>query len=283
MNYRKTLLLTLLITLTIGLFGQSRYNLKVGDQFKVTATVKQDVDQTMLGQVITIEQTITTVDLYEVTEADNSGYLFRTTGLSRSLNTENAQGSVTMDSDLNGDEHLAFRVLTNKSYYVRMNPYGKCMGFEGMEKFRDDVREDLKGTVLEGSTDDLMMAFDDKTLKTAFDGQFFIYQEPGETWHRSAEMTVNNLPITTSLDFSRTADSEITASGAMAISGEFEVMGQMMSADMSGDQSSVFKLDKKAGLARTISTIQEMEGSLEVQDLSVPMTLKTKVTVKITW
>ncbi len=283
MNFRSIITLTIFLVLSTSLSGQKRYNLKVGDQFKVRATVKQDIEQTMLGQLMTTEQTIVTVDLYEVVEADSKGYLLRTTGLSRSLLTENAQGSVTMDSDLEGDDHLAFRALTNKSYYVRMSPYGKFIGLEGVDKLKDEVRKDLEGTLLENSVDELMSAYNSETLGTAFDGQFYIYPEPGKPWSRSAQMTVNNLPVNTSLDFSRPSRGEIRASGVMAISGEFEVMGQVMSADMSGDQSSVFTLDKKTGLAKTISTIQQMEGSLDVQDISVPMTLKTKVTVEVSW
>ena len=274
-------LVALLVSVNLMAQGPTQYKLKVGDKFTVTSVVEQDIMQTMLGQEMETTQNISTVDIYEVVEKSKTGYKLKTTGISRSINTETGGGSINMDSDMEGDEHLAFRVLTGKSYYVNMNKYGKFLSFEGMDVFKDQVRGELEGTILESQTDQLLDAFDDETLGAAFDGQFYIYQEPGQSWNREAEMVVNNLPISVQYEFSRNGADEIKAIGAMVLSGEFEVMGNMMSADMAGEQSSVFKLDKKSGLATTITTVQDMDGSLEVSDLTVPMVLKTKVTVTI--
>lgn len=275
----------MVLLLSAGAFAQTgptEYNLKSGDQFKVAVTIKQNIDQTMLGQVMKTTQTINTVDLYEVVSVTEASYLLKTTGLSRSLLTETPQGSVSIDSDLDGDDHLAFRALTGKSYYAEMNKYGRLLRFSGLEELKKAVEDDLEGTMLQGSADQLMLAFDPETLGTAFDGQFYIYQEPGKSWNRDSEMVVNNLPISVSYDFSRSATNEITAKGAMVLTGEIEAMGQTVTAEMTGDQTSIFKLDPVTGLSKSIRTTQDMDGALEVQDISVPMVLKTIVEVVIT-
>ena len=142
MKFKKTGLAVLLMLLVCQLQAQrpKGYKLEVGEQFKVTATVEQDITQSMLGQSIETQQTITTVDLYEVVSVTNSEIKMRTTGMSRSLFTETGGGSVSMDSDLEGDEHLAFRALTNKSYYVVINKYGRFLRFEEMDKFHSAVK-----------------------------------------------------------------------------------------------------------------------------------------------
>ncbi|MBO3700021.1 DUF6263 family protein [Roseivirga sp. E12] len=274
-------LVGLLITLNISAQKPTEYKLQKGDQFKVSVVVKQDIEQNMFGQTVTTTQEITSTDLYEVVEANSDEYLLKTTGLSRTLLTESPQGSMSMDSDLEGDEHLAFRALSGKSYYIRMNKYGKVMSIEGLDELSTAVKNDLEGTVLEGSADQLLTAYDVKTLTSAFDGQFYIYKEPRKRWNRETNMVVNNLPINITYDFSYSGDSEITAEGDMTLSGDFETMGQQMSAEMAGNQKSVFSLDSQTGLSTDISTVQKMEGSLSIQDTSIPMSFTTEVTVRI--
>ena len=136
MNFKTTLVtLVLLAAIYTSAQSQDRYRFKVGDQFKVTSEVKQEIEQTTLGQTIETTQNITTVDQYEVVKASDNEFLLKTTGLSRSLYTETGGGSVSFDSDMEGDEHLAFRAMTNKTYYVRINQYGRFLGFEGMDAF----------------------------------------------------------------------------------------------------------------------------------------------------
>ena len=284
MHTRKLGVLGVLLSIAFQLAAQGPqgYTLKVGDQFRVTAEVKQDIIQTMLGQEMETKQTITTVDIYEVVAVTNEGYKMRTTGLSRSLYTETGGGSVTLDSDIDGDDNLSFRVLTGKSYYVVMNRYGSLLRFEGMDDFNNAVKSDLEGTILEDQADALLSAFEEKPLKTAFDGQFYIYKEPGKDWSRSVDTEINQLPISVDYAFSRVDAQTIKAAGPMVMAGEMEIMGNMMTADMSGDQTTFFKLDSSTGLPRTINTLQSMSGSMEVSDLTVPMTLKTEVNVKVT-
>ena len=280
----KTSLATLifLVAITTAAQSQDRYRFKIGDEFTVTSEIKQEIEQTMFGQTMETIQNITTVDKYEVVEASNNEYLLKTTGLSRSIYTETGGGSVSFDSNKEGDEHLAFRALTNKSFYVRINQYGRFLGFEGMDAFDAAVKADLVGTDMEGQGDELLSSFDEETLGVAVDGQFYIYPESGKSWSRKATMKVNQLPVSVSFDFERTGKHEISAAGPMSLSGDFEVMGQMMSADIEGIQNTVFTLDKKTGLPLNINTLQEMEGDLNVSDLSVPMSLKTIVKVTIT-
>ncbi len=284
MKFKKEVLalLGLLVTLNLAAQRPTEYKLNKGDQFRVSVVVKQDIQQDMFGQTMTTTQEITTIDLYEVVDKNKEGFLFKTTGLSRTLLTEGPQGTVSMDSDLDGDEHLAFRALSGKSYYIWMNKYGKVLSIEGLDELGEVVKKDLAGTVLEGSAEQLLTAYDTKTLTTSFDGQFYIYKEPGKPWDREASMVVNNLPINITYGFSYSSDSEITVDGDMILSGAFETMGQQMTAEMVGTQESVFSLDANTGMSTNIKTIQEMEGELNVQGTSVPMRLKTEVEVKIT-
>ncbi|OEK03616.1 hypothetical protein BFP97_19770 [Roseivirga sp. 4D4] len=284
MKFKKEILALLGLFVALNLSAQkpTEYKLNKGDQFRVSVVVKQDIEQNMFGQNMTTTQEITTIDLYEVVDTNNDGFLFKTTGLSRTLLSKTPQGSMSMDSDLDGDEHLAFRALSGKSYYIWMNKYGKVLSIEGLDELGEAVKKDLTGTVLESSADQLLTSFDAKTLTTSFDGQFYIYKEPGKQWDREANMVVNNLPISVTYAFSYSGDAEITSEGDMILSGEFETMGQQMTAEMIGTQKSVFSLDAQTGMSKSIKTIQELEGELSIQGTSVPMSLKTEVTVEIT-
>lgn len=282
MNF-KSLATLFLCLLTLSAFGQSpkSYSFNEGDKFKVNAVVEQKIEQTMFGQVMETTQKISTTDLYEVVAVSSEGYRLKTTGLSRSFQTISSQGTVSMDSDMEGDEHLAFRTLKGKSYFIDMNIYGKALSMQGLDELKADIISELKGTPLESSAEQLTGAFEEESLMTSFNGQFFIYQMPGEPWQNNFETMVNSLPIQVDLQFEYSSTNEIQAKGKMLMTGEFEVSGQQMGAEMQGDQTSNFKISPDTGLSYEIITNQKLEGNLEVQDIKVPMVLNTSVKVTI--
>lgn len=278
------ILLCSLLMVASQLKGQAptRYNLKLGDKFIVTSEVVQNISQSMMGQSMTTDQNITTVDLYEVVEVSDNSYKFKTTGLNRKMDMMAPGTSLALDSDGEGDEHLAVKALTGKSYFIEMNIYGKVLDITGLDELANEVKADLVGTPIESTTTELLAAFNKETLTTAFEGQFYVYKEPNEsTWSRKMDMVVNNLPISLTLDYSVSGANEISAAGDMTLDGEITVQGMAITAKMNGIQSTKYELDGATGMSRKITTEQDMQGDLEVQGMTVPMTLKTKVNVTI--
>ena len=284
MKRRMYIAVLALLLASTHLFAQAptRYTLSEGDTFTATSVVDQNIEQSLFGQTMTTTQNIISVDIYEVVAVTAQGYRLKTTGISRKLDTTSPQGTISMDSEKEGDDNLAFRALSGKTYFIDMDHTGKVISMDGVTELKDAVRAELAGTALESVAESLLDAYSETTLFNSFEGLFHIYPEAGNTsLNRQEEMVINNLPIFMDISFKPEGANSIVADGTLTMLGDINVGGVPMTADMKGTQTSTFSINAANGMSTKIETIQDMEGELQVQGTSVPMTLKTKVTVTI--
>lgn len=284
MKLRISLVAAALLFLNTSIFAQSvkGYSLSKGKTFTVSSEINQDIEQIMLGQTMKTTQKISTVDVYEVVAVTDLGYRLKITGLSRKLDLVSPQGNASMDSELEGDDHLALRALSGKSYFVDINRQGKVLGMEGLEEMHTAIRNDLKGTALEFSAGQLISPLNQPTLTTTFESQFYIYPPDGiDQLTKKEEIVVNNLPISVDLTYSWSDDNTIVAKGNLSLKGDINIGGIAMVAVMEGEQAGTHNINAVSGLSTSIETEQILNGELQVQGTSVPMKIKSKVVVTI--
>lgn len=259
------------------------YNLKVGDKFTASAEITQTVEQDLMGQSQTTNQTILNVDEYEVMSFENGIYRLKSTGIRRKVKMSGAL-DLEMDSDAEGPVNLAMSALTGKSFYMKMDRYGKVIELENFDNYKEEVGADFEGTMLEGQKDLILKELQEKTIKTSFEIYFNLYA-PGKrkTWEAEYEMTVNNLPIAVATSYARKGAKKIAATGKMTLTGEIEIQGAVMTADLSGTQLTNYQLDKKTGLPTKVETNQDLSGEMKLQGMTIPMTIKTISKATISW
>lgn len=260
------------------------YNLKVGQAFTLDVLVESSSEQEIMGQTQKINQRVNNVDKYEVVSKDGGGYRLKVTGIRRKVLMSGMTGDIDMDSAEEGEEHLAMRALTGKAYFMDISKYGKVLKLDGFAAYKEDIKAGFEGTSLAAQADQVLASVSEENALTTFESFFFIYSPMSEKrWQNEYTMTLNGLPVNIILDYSRPEAKQVVANGKLELSGDIEVQGMKMQAELSGTQVTTFQLDKKTGLSKTVDISQTLSGDMKIQSITVPMTVKTKSTATVSW
>lgn len=286
MSVRKIIgvVIGLLVITALSAQKPKSYKLKVGQEFTLDVRIEVDMEQDIMGEKQGTKQTINNMDKYEVVSKETNGYRLKVTGVKRKVIMNSQAMNIDMDSDQEGDEHVAMRALTGKVYYLNIDKYGKVIKIDDFLAYKAEVKAAFDGTSLAGQADEVLASVSEKNALTTFESFFYIYSPSGEkNWQNEYTVTLSGLPINITLDYSRPNAKQMVANGKLDLTGDIEVQGTKMQAELLGSQITIFQLDKKTGLSKTVDMTQDLLGELKVQSLSVPMTVKTKSKATITW
>ncbi len=274
----------LLVVTALSAQKPKSYELKVGQEFTLDVLVESNSEQEIMGQKQVINQNVNNVDKYEVVSKDVDGYRLKVTGMRRKVVMSGIAGDINMDSAEEGEEHLAMRALTGKAYFMDINKYGKVLKLDGFAAYKEEIKAGFEGTSLAAQADQVLASVSEENALTTFESFFYIYSPEGEkNWQNTYTMTLNGLPVNITLDYSRPDANQVLANGTLELSGDIEVQGMKMQAELSGTQVTTFQLHKKTGLSERIDLSQTLSGDMMMQSITVPMTVKTKSTATISW
>lgn len=260
------------------------YNFKVGQEFTLDVQIVSGSKQEIMGQTQKINQRVHNVDKYEVVSKDAEGYRLKVTGMRRKVVMNGIAGDIDMDSAEEGEEHLAMRALTGKAYFMDINKYGKVLKLDGFAAYKEEIKTGFKGTSLAAQADQVLASVSEENALTTFESFFYIYSPAGEkNWQNEYTMTLNGLPVNIILDYSRPDAKQVVANGELELSGDIEVQGMKMQAELSGIQTTTFQLHKKTGLSERTEVSQTLSGEMMMQSITIPMTVETKSTATISW
>ncbi len=272
----------MMITSLVNAQRPSRYNLKKGDVFTLTANIKQDIEQEVQGQAISTDQSIVNTDELEVVAVKGDVYTIKITGIRRAIALESVMGSQEMDSDSDDAASMPLRILNGKSYTVEMNSLGRILKINGVSEMRDAMKKEFLDSGMGAVADQMLASFSDDLMKNSFESQMSIYDETnGSEWTVTTTSVVNNIPVELVNTLRWDDDKTILAEATIDMSGTMEMMGTTVKSAMTGDQQTIIDLDVKTGMPTKIQAIQTAEGNLEAQGMTIPMTLITEVTTTI--
>lgn len=258
------------------------YNLSKGDIFTITTNIKQDIQQEVMGQTMTTDQTISNTDEMEVMASEGGVYTIKVTGIRRAISLQSPMGSTDIDSDKEGDEHIALRIMNGKSYTIKVNRFGKVLEVEGVDKMRTAMGEEFTNAGLGVVKDQMLANYSDELMKSGMETMLGVYSDGNETeWTVKTSSVVNNLPVELENAFKWDDDKTILAEAKIDISGEIEAMGTAMKTAMKGDQQSIIDLDVKSGMPTKIQTIQTVDGNIEAQGMTIPMSIVSETSTTI--
>lgn len=277
--------LALVLMMTISLAYAQKptgYTLKKGDVFTMATVVKQDIQQEVMGQSMTTDQTISNTDELEVTAVDGDVYTIKVTGIKRMISLQSPMGSTEMDSDKEGDEHAALRVMSGKTYSIEMNSLGKVLKVLGVEDMKSAMKKEMTDAGLGEAVDQLLASYNTELLKNTMEGQLGIYDGSNASeWIVKTSSVVNNIPVELENTFRWDDNKTILAEAKMDINGTMEAMGTEVKTAMSGDQQTIIDLDIKTGMPSKIQSIQTVEGNIEAQGMTIPMNIVSETTTTI--
>lgn len=284
-NMRKSITLTMLLLISITVANAQRlsgYNLAKGDKF--TMTVKTDVttNQQAMGQSIETSQIISATDELEVTDVKGDVYTIKNTTVRKTVSIQSPMMSTEMDSDLEGEQNLPFKIMTGKSYSFRMNKKGQILELIGLDVLKSEVKKEMAGTPFAGTADQILTVFDYETIKSNLEAQFTLYTDAGkDEWSTNTKTVVSNIPVEYANNFRWDNNNTILAEAKIDLNGSTDAAGMTMKMALDGDQQTIYDLDQKTGFPAKIQTQQSMTGNMEAQGMQIPMTIKTAATTTI--
>lgn len=282
---RRSIRLALALMMTISLAHAQKptgYILKKGDVFTMATVAKQDIQQEVMGESMTTEQTISNTDELEVTAVNGDIYTIKITGIRRAASVQSPMGTTDIDSDKDGDINSTLRIMSGKSYSVEMNSMGKVLKAIGVEEMKKAMSQEMTDAGMGASADQVLAAYSDEMLMNGLNAQLAFYEgNTGSEWTSKTSSVVNNLPVELENSYKWDGDLTILAEAKIDMNGTLEIMGTSLKTAMAGDQQTIIDLDIKTGMPSKIQSIQMVEGNIEADGMTIPMSIVSETTTTI--
>ncbi len=264
-----------------------KFNLKPGDKYLFSSSVKQLITQEVMGQ-----QMVTTQDMY-------SDYIYDVQAVQEGITTINVTfNSIKMDTDVGGMQRLSYDSnhpdastgeldaisnLVGKSFLMHINEEGNVERIEGLAEIIESTDEH--------QAEMLKQTFGDSTMVQSMNQITNIYPNrtvnEGDTWNKTFSGSVAGmLQSTASSDFSLTSvtgnSANVAVDGQMNFS-KLESGGNPMLQgavfDLSGTQKGNLEIDVDSGLPVQTTLKQNIGGTIEIQGMQIPMTIVSDITI----
>jgi len=269
-------MIPVLMIIVMGAFAQkpTRYNLKKGDIFLMTARIKQDIQQQIQGQSITTDQNLINADELEVIAVNGDFYTIKITSVRRVISLQSPMGNTEMDSDNKDQNSLPLRIMNGKSYAVEMDRLGRILKVLGTSDMRNAMRNEFNDAGMGAVADQMLANYSDDLLKNSMESLMAIYdQDNGSEWTIKTAAVVNNIPVDMENTFSWGDDDTLLALAKINVNGTMSVMGTEVNTEMKGNQETTIDLDVKTGMPKKVEAIQKVEGNLYATGITIPMTI----------
>lgn len=285
----KKLLAPLLLILVLAACKTSdklalKLNYEKGKKYYYTSTTEQTTDQTFMGQSITNSTKTVTGYIYEITDINADGnYLVKIT-----------YDKVETDRKTPTKSPLPDDFLKGFSFDMVVTPKGKVKEIHGMDKIMDKAMAAVMPDSAKDATTDAAMKpvmdmiktqYNDKNMGSMMEQMTNYFPdgdvEVGDTWENSASvnmfvsMKINSTYKVTDVNGNVAkldVDSKITTGDGPGI------MGMKMEID--GTQKGTMEIDTKSGLVVKSVTKQELDGKINMMGMSMPMKIKSTITVE---
>lgn len=275
-------------------------NLNKGDTFKHTSTMEMNMSQSIMGMNIDAISEVFFEMSTNVLEVTENGYLVSMTFDKLQLNMDAAGINFFVTSDnLNDADPVSVLVnlFIGKEFKAVINKRGAIAEFIGLDKLYNDILYDLRNSEVARTTPHLehimsqYMSEDNLTRNFGFGKGFSYPDEPvkkGYKWTQSSNFTDPSvsLDMTTEYTFMGKkkgywiieANSIITVSPDVPLN---EIGGEKVTMKLNGTMTTTMKMDPATGWTKESSGIQNIEGSVGVSAMEIPLTMKSKVNVKV--
>lgn len=266
-----------------------RFSPEVGAIYRQKSRAEQNIEQSgqQMQQIIAFEY------LYNVIEKnDKDNYRIKTTYTTVLYEQDNpAMGKIAYDSE-NPPENIhpmakGYAALVGKSFYFEISPKGEVVEVSGTDEMIDDIVEDL-GVEDEAKKEQLRSALKkqygtevmQQNMKQAFARYPNAPVAVGESWLQNTAQAMP--PMLTETRFTLKSKEQNTyiidfnSTLKADPNGEaLEMQGMKIEYNLSGIQSGSSQIDAKTGWATKTSIEQDISGTMKVQGMEIPMSIKS--------
>ncbi len=285
-----------------------RLHLKPGDTFHVTVTNNQKMNETLMGQQITLDQEVSMGYTWKVTAVDEQGNATITITYDRMAMKQTQNGQTTSyDSATDKQPPEFFKgmdAMIGKSFELVISPEGKMVEVKGLDEMFRQMAADAGMTDEEADAfvKGLSSAFGEDAVKSQLNAMFTYYpQQPlktGSTWEDDA---TTNILVPLKMHNTYTVKSWEGNTAVIEVTSNFETNPDEtqdnnslfnndlfnITYDLTGNQSGAITVDIASGMLTNAKLEQHLEGKLLLQDphsdlkIDLPLNADGTLTIEV--
>lgn len=258
-------------------------NLEPGQSITVEMLTRQDIDQTVQGQALNMDQTIGLTSLYEVLDRPSAsgGYWMRMTYTHCRFKQTGQMGEIDFDSDRDEGEvplmARGFSGLVGQSLVIEFKPDGEVVTVEGIEVMLEkmiDAMDLPEGPAKDAARQVMEEQFNPESLKQMMAMSAGVYPgKPvglGDAWDDQQSLA-GMVPMTVDSRYTLAGFDDQTAS--LDVSGQispqldaeaFKIDQAQMMTKMDGTQTGKVVLDRQTGWVKSSEMTQNIQGQMTV-------------------
>jgi hypothetical protein len=308
-NILRTLQLTVSVVLVLLLVSASagkidlKYNLTIGNTYKMSTSADQTIEMNMMGQQQTMKNKMEGVTAFKVQGLEKNVYTLDTWFEKLKMVMETPMGAINMDSDTANSADPGSKIfgkLMNKHFTVKMQTNGKVTEVVGADKMMEAAFSnitDMDEMQLSMIKESVKKLASNEAIKGNIEGgTYFFPDKPvsiGDTWNNKMDISSgmnaqldNNWKLTDSkngVSFLECKGKLQTKENAVAQN----MNGISVKYNFTGEQLTVSQIDEKTGWIIESTVNQTISGDM-VADMSsqgggvqkIPMKISGKTITK---
>jgi hypothetical protein len=268
-----------------------KFQLPQGETVRYTADMNQNIDQTVMGNAMSIKQNMLFGMLYKVTGMEGTNRMVDVSYDRIKMETNAAGQSLKYDSKDTAGNNPALAMLggmLGKTFRMTVSERGQVQKVEGFDAIINSMANDPANPNAAAMRQQLDQMFSDDAVKQMLEQSTNIYPDkavkPGDTWTKTS--TTNMGPV--SLEIANTYKLESATDKTAHVSSNAVITGksatgagamQGMTVNMKGKQTGKMDIEIATGMMEKMDVDQNIEGTIEMQDMKMPMKIKTTGTV----
>nr|WP_068892792.1 DUF6263 family protein [Pedobacter panaciterrae] len=271
-----------------------------GQTYTQKTVANSVIKQTMNGQVINIDMTITGQMKYVVADEVAGIYTMDVSYVSLLMKLIHPGGSSVFDSEKNDEKDIlssVFGLMKNKPFQIKMNKAGKIIEVKNVEAIYTGVFEkfpQLTAEQKEEMRSKIMQSYGDKAFKGNIEMLSAVFPDravaKGDTWNVKTELEagmsatldgVYKLDEITPTEFVVSGNSILTTTNKDTY---VETNGMQLKHNLAGTMNSVIKIDKKTGWIIEGKINQSIKGNMEIkandkvpEGMTIPMEMTSNI------
>lgn len=264
-----------------------KFRLPQGEVVRYTADMKQTINQTVMGNAMTVQQNVLFGMAYKVMSVEGDNRTVEVSYDRIAMETDAMGQHIKYDSrdTVGSNPQLAMLGgMIGKPFQMTVSGTGQVLQVSGFDAVLNGMTGNPNDPSAAAARQQFDQMFSDEAVKQMLSQSTNIYPEkpvkPGDTWNRTLTSAMG--PIT--MEINNTYKLESANDKTAKVSVNATIVGktaagpgaiQGMTVDMKGKQSGTLDIEIATGMLQKMDITQDIDGNMEMQGMKVPMKIKS--------
>lgn len=264
-----------------------KFRLPQGESILYTADMKQTINQTVMGNAMSVQQDVLFGMAYKVVAVEGDNRTVEVSYDRIKMETNAAGQQIKYDSKDTAGSNPQLAILggmIGKPFRMTVSGTGQVTQVTGFDALLNGMTGNPDDPYAAGMRQQLGEMFSDESVKQMLSQNTNIYPEktvkPGDTWNKTNTTSMGpiSLEINNTYKLESASDKTAKVSVNATITGKSNANAggvQGMTVNMKGQQTGKLEMEIATGMIQKMDLTQDIDGDMAVQGMKVPMKIKT--------